>query len=43
VEVLPAESVTVMEYVPGVPITYYCDQKKMNIRVRLDLLIEVCG
>ncbi len=32
----------VMEYVPGVPITDYCDQKKLNIRERLELFIKVC-
>lgn len=32
----------VMEYVPGVPITDYCDQKRLNIRDRLDLFIKVC-
>jgi eukaryotic-like serine/threonine-protein kinase len=32
----------VMEYVPGVPITHYCDQKRMPIRDRLDLFIKVC-
>jgi serine/threonine protein kinase len=32
----------VMEYVPGVPITDYCDRKRMKIRERLDLFIKVC-
>ena len=32
----------VMEYVPGVPITNYCDQKKLAIRERLDLFVKVC-
>src|SRR5215472_2871232 len=32
----------VMEYVPGVPITEYCDQKKLNIRERMELFIKVC-
>jgi eukaryotic-like serine/threonine-protein kinase len=32
----------VMEYVPGVPITEYCDQKKLRIRDRLQLFITVC-
>jgi non-specific serine/threonine protein kinase/serine/threonine-protein kinase len=32
----------VMEYVPGVPITDYCDQKKLKIRDRLELFISVC-
>jgi non-specific serine/threonine protein kinase/serine/threonine-protein kinase len=32
----------VMEYVDGLPITDYCDLKKLNIRDRLKLFIEVC-
>jgi eukaryotic-like serine/threonine-protein kinase len=32
----------VMEYVPGVPITDYCDQKHLSIHDRLDLFIKVC-
>jgi len=32
----------VMEYVPGLPITEYCDQKKLNIRDRLELFIQAC-
>jgi len=32
----------VMEYVPGLPITEYCDQKKLKIFERLELFIEVC-
>ena len=32
----------VMEYVDGVPITEYCDQKKLKIRERLELFIKVC-
>ena len=32
----------VMEYVPGVPITEYCDQKRLKIRERLELFIKVC-
>lgn len=32
----------VMEYVPGVPITDYCDQKKLRIPERLELFIQVC-
>jgi serine/threonine protein kinase/tetratricopeptide (TPR) repeat protein len=32
----------VMEYVSGVPITDYCDQKKLKIRDRLELFIKVC-
>lgn len=32
----------VMEYVPGLPLTDYCDQKQLNIRERLELFIKVC-
>ena len=32
----------VMEYVPGLPITRYCDEKKLKIRERLELFIRVC-
>src|SRR5229473_1010305 len=32
----------VMEYVPGVPITDYCDQKRLNIRERMELFNKVC-
>ena len=32
----------VMEYVPGLPITEYCDQHKLNIRDRLELFIQAC-
>src|SRR3984957_7369713 len=32
----------VMEYVAGVPITEYCDEKKLKIRERLELFIQVC-
>lgn len=32
----------VMEYVPGVPITDYCDQKKLKIAERLELFVKVC-
>src|SRR5215471_13855929 len=31
-----------MEYVPGLPITDYCDQKRMKIHERLDLFLQVC-
>src|SRR5215472_14217116 len=31
-----------MEYVPGLPITEYCDKKKLTIRERLDLFVQVC-
>jgi eukaryotic-like serine/threonine-protein kinase len=32
----------VMEYVDGPPITDYCDRKRLNIRNRLRLFIQVC-
>jgi serine/threonine protein kinase len=32
----------VMEYVPGLSITDFCDQKKLTIRGRLELFIRVC-
>ncbi len=32
----------VMEYVPGVPITLYCDQKRLSIRERIELFSKVC-
>jgi serine/threonine protein kinase len=31
-----------MEYVDGLPITEYCDQKKLEIRDRLKLFMQVC-
>jgi non-specific serine/threonine protein kinase/serine/threonine-protein kinase len=32
----------VMEYVPGLPITDYCDRRKLTIRERLELFIDAC-
>ncbi|MCG8432942.1 MAG: serine/threonine protein kinase, partial [Gammaproteobacteria bacterium] len=32
----------VMEYVPGIPITKYCDEKRLGIGKRLELFVEVC-
>lgn len=32
----------VMEYVPGLPITEYCDEKKLRISERIDLFIQAC-
>ena len=32
----------VMEYVDGLPITKYCDNKKLKVRERLELFIQVC-
>jgi len=31
-----------MEYVPGLPITEYCDRKKLTIGDRLELFIQAC-
>jgi serine/threonine protein kinase len=32
----------VMEYVPGVPVTQYCDQKRLTPHERLKLFIKIC-
>ncbi len=32
----------VMEYVPGEPITKYCDHRKLSIHERLELFVKVC-
>ena len=32
----------VMEYVPGVPITEYCDEQKLRIRSGVELFIQAC-
>ena len=32
----------VMEYVPGVPLTQYCDEKRLDIAARLGLFVRVC-
>jgi serine/threonine protein kinase/tetratricopeptide (TPR) repeat protein len=32
----------VMEYVPGIPITDWCDKHKLAVRERLELFIHVC-
>jgi eukaryotic-like serine/threonine-protein kinase len=32
----------VMEYVPGPPMTEYCDRNKLTIRQRLELFIQAC-
>jgi serine/threonine protein kinase len=32
----------VMEYVPGEPITEYCDKHRLDIRHRLELCVKVC-
>jgi serine/threonine protein kinase len=31
-----------MEYVPGVPITAYCDQNRVDTRGRLEIFIQAC-
>jgi eukaryotic-like serine/threonine-protein kinase len=31
-----------MEYVPGLPITQYCNRKRLTIRERLEIFIQVC-
>jgi tetratricopeptide (TPR) repeat protein/tRNA A-37 threonylcarbamoyl transferase component Bud32 len=31
-----------MEYVPGVPITAFCDEERLRVRERLALFLEVC-
>ena len=32
----------VMEYVAGLPLTEYCDEKRLTVRQRLGLSIDVC-
>jgi WD40 repeat protein/tetratricopeptide (TPR) repeat protein len=32
----------VMELVRGVPLTQYCDQKRLSVRARLELFVQVC-
>src|SRR6202167_4582070 len=32
----------VMEYVPGLPITKYCDKHRLTIKERLELFMQVC-
>jgi non-specific serine/threonine protein kinase/serine/threonine-protein kinase len=32
----------VMEYVPGEPVTHYCDRKRLTTRARLDLFSSIC-
>jgi non-specific serine/threonine protein kinase/serine/threonine-protein kinase len=32
----------VMEYVPGLPITTYCDKHRLTIRERISLFVQVC-
>ncbi len=33
----------VMEYVRGLPITRYCDQRRLSLRERIELFTQVCG
>jgi eukaryotic-like serine/threonine-protein kinase len=33
----------VMEYVKGMPIDTYCDQRRMSVRERLELFLQVCA
>jgi eukaryotic-like serine/threonine-protein kinase len=33
----------VMEYVPGLPITEYCDKHRLTLQERLELFMYVCG
>jgi serine/threonine protein kinase len=33
----------VMEYVPGVPVTQFCDERQLTPRQRLDLFMSVCA
>ena len=39
---LQGQPYLVMEYVAGLPITEYCDQKKLGIRQRLELFVQAC-
>lgn len=32
-----------MEFVPGVPITTYCEQQRLTVRAKLELLVPVCN
>lgn len=32
----------VMEYIPGTPLTRYCDQRRLSLEGRLDLVASVC-
>jgi serine/threonine protein kinase/tetratricopeptide (TPR) repeat protein len=32
-----------MEYVPGVPVTQYCDRHRFGIDQRLELFLQICG
>jgi serine/threonine protein kinase/tetratricopeptide (TPR) repeat protein/predicted outer membrane lipoprotein len=39
---LQGQPYLIMEYVAGLPITDYCDQKKLSIRQRLELFVQAC-
>jgi non-specific serine/threonine protein kinase/serine/threonine-protein kinase len=32
-----------MEYVPGIPVTQYCDRHRFGIDQRLELFLQICG
>jgi eukaryotic-like serine/threonine-protein kinase len=32
----------VMEYVPGLPLTEYCDKRRLTLKERLEIFIQVC-
>ncbi len=36
------QSYFVMEYVPGVPLTRYCDEQRLDVKARLRLFVSVC-
>jgi serine/threonine protein kinase/WD40 repeat protein len=33
----------IMEYVPGIPVTEYCDRQRLSIRERLTIFQQICG
>jgi len=39
---LQGQPYLVMEYVPGLPITRYCDQQHLTVPARLELFIQAC-
>src|SRR3984957_574447 len=39
---LQGQPYLVMEYVPGEPISTYCDDRRLGIKARIELLIQVC-
>jgi eukaryotic-like serine/threonine-protein kinase len=32
----------IMEYVPGLPVTEYCDSKMLSIRNRIEIFVQIC-